>query len=372
MRSRFPVLLSSLALGVVVFLAGFGGAALAMYLLLPGFSDRLPLSRPTPTPTHTDQLASRTAHIVVTDQDVIIQAIQRVQPSLVSIHPRRRRTTDGSLPPAVSGFLFDPRGYVVTSAHAVAGSRSFEVVLDDERRVSAKLVGHHRGADVALLKLDADGAFPAACLGDSHLLQPGEWVVAVGWAAPTFEPVVSVGVVGGRCRPAAGPNTRFDNLIQTSIPMTPNNTGAPLVNLNGEVVGVCTDAYATSPGSQGLGFAVSVEDTYTLVDELIRTGGCHQAFAGISVDDICQDDARRLGLRTNAGALVRGVLTGGPAAEAGLQRHDVITRLDNQRIHSADAFMKSLRKHRAGDDLTLRILRHGKRETVHLHVDSCT
>ena len=368
---RFLQLLKYLTVAFLIAFAGFAGAACAIYLLLPGFSDRLPLDRPTPSPTHLEDVPPETAQVVITDQDAITNAAQLIAPSVVTITDGRSSKPDS--PTGTSGLLIDGRGYIVASQHAVAELKTLRVVFADDREFSAKLIGSHKGSDIAVVKIDADGDnFAAAPLGDSCLLRTGEWVVAVGSASADFEQTASVGVVSARGRPAATEDRSYDDLLQTDATINATNTGGPLINLNGEVVGVCTNTYAGARGAEGVGFAVPIEDVHTLVDEMIQDGKAHGTYLGMSVDDISEADAELLSLRSRAGALVRGILPGGPAAEAGLQRHDVITRFGGQRIGSANALKRLARRQRPNEEASVQFLRDGKQRTERIRVHERT
>ncbi|NCO37313.1 MAG: peptidase S1 [Armatimonadetes bacterium CG_4_10_14_3_um_filter_66_18] len=368
---RFFRCLKYLCALALIAVAGFAGAAGAIYLLLPGLSDRLPLKRPSPAPTHLDQLTPETASVVLTDQDAIAAAVKRITPSLVNIRNGGPAYADSPKSPAVgaSGFLFDDRGYIVTSQDAVAELKSFRVRLADDREFAAKLIGSHRASDIAVLKIGGEEDLPAASLGDSALLQTGEWVVALGNPCAEFEPTASVGVISTKGRPVALKDRSYDNLLQTDAALPADNAGGPLVNLNGEVVGLCTSVYGQSPDTAGAGFAVPIEDVHTVVDEMTRNGRGHRAYLGISVDDVSEDDAHLLNLRTRAGALIRGILPGGPAAKSGLQRHDVIVSFAGQSVRSAEGLIRLARRQRIGADLTTRFVRDGRQVTTQMRVE---
>jgi serine protease Do len=369
---RFLRLLKYLLALALISLAGFAGAAGAIYLLLPGFSDRLPLKRPSPSPTRLEQLTPETASVVITDQDALTAAVRGIAPSVVNITDGRSAYADAPKSPTVgaSGFLFDDRGYVVASQHALADFKSYRVRLADDREFVAKLIGSHRASDVTVLKIgEGEEELPAASLGDSALLQTGEWIVALGNPCAEFEPTVSVGVVSTKGRPVALKDRSYDNLIQTDAAITAANAGGPVVNLNGEVVGLCTSVYGSSPETAGAGFAVPIEDVHTVVDEMIRNGRGHRAYLGISVDDVSEEDAHLLNLRTRSGALIRGVLPGGPAAKSGLQRHDVIVSFAGQSVRSAEGLMRLARQQRLGSDLSTRFVRDGRQVTTQIRVE---
>jgi len=236
---------------------------------------------------------------------------------------------------AGTGFIIDPSGIIVTNNHVVEGAQSLRVVLPppDNRSFDAQLVGRDPQTDLAVIKIAASN-LPTVPLGNSEALRPGDWVVAVGNALDlTGGPTVTQGVVSATGRDqqepptasapnAAGP-TLYD-LIQTDAAINPGNSGGPLVNLQGQVVGINT---LGSSQAQGIGFAISIDGAKPIIDQLRQNGTVTRAYLGIGGLSVTPPIAAQLGLQRTDGVVVEQLVTGGPAATAGLQQGDVITAI---------------------------------------------
>ena len=236
---------------------------------------------------------------------------------------------------AGTGFIIDPSGGIVTNNHVVEGAQSLRVVLPppDNRSFDAQLVGRDPQTDLAVIKIAASN-LPTVPLGNSGALRPGDWVVAVGNALDlTGGPTVTQGVVSATGRDqqepptasapnAAGP-TLYD-LIQTDAAINPGNSGGPLVNLQGQVVGINT---LGSSQAQGIGFAISIDGAKPIIDQLRQNGTVTRAYLGIGGLSVTPPIAAQLGLQRTDGVVVEQLVTGGPAATAGLQQGDVITAI---------------------------------------------
>ncbi len=236
---------------------------------------------------------------------------------------------------AGTGFIIDPSGIIVTNNHVVEGAQSLRVVLPppDNRSFDAQLVGRDPQTDLAVIKIAASN-LPTVPLGNSGALRPGDWVVAVGNALDlTGGPTVTQGVVSATGRDqqepptasapnAAGP-TLYD-LIQTDAAINPGNSGGPLVNLQGQVVGINT---LGSSQAQGIGFAISIDGAKPIIDQLRQNGTVTRAYLGIGGLSVTPPIAAQLGLQRTDGVVVEQLVTGGPAATAGLQQGDVITAI---------------------------------------------
>jgi len=236
---------------------------------------------------------------------------------------------------AGTGFIIDPSGIIVTNNHVVEGAQSLRVVLPppDNRSFDAQLVGRDPQTDLAVIKIAASN-LPTVPLGNSGALRPGDWVVAVGNALDlTGGPTVTQGVVSATGRDqqepptastpnAAGP-TLYD-LIQTDAAINPGNSGGPLVNLQGQVVGINT---LGSSQAQGIGFAISIDGAKPIIDQLRQNGTVTRAYLGIGGLSVTPPITAQLGLQRTDGVVVQQLVTGGPAATAGLQQGDVITAI---------------------------------------------
>lgn len=277
-----------------------------------------------------------------------------------------------------TGMLLDQQGNILTNNHVIAGAQKLEVLFTDGRSVPATVVGADPRTDLAVIKVNATNLTPLE-LGDSSSLAVGQWVVAIGNAlALQGGPTVTKGVISalgrvvqepssqtgaqaqGAAASAAGPYL-FD-LVQTSAPINPGNSGGPLIDLNGRVIGVNTlVAGQAEPGVQasGIGFAIAINTARRIAQELISTGRVAHAYMGISSQQSSPALATRLGLPTDPGVIVADVTQGSPAAQAGLQRGDLITAVDGQPLTTESSLPKLLNTKRPGDVVTLTVLRAG-------------
>jgi S1-C subfamily serine protease len=281
---------------------------------------------------------------------------------------------------AGSGFVIDAKGYILTNFHVVQGAQSIEVVLGDQSRHSAKFIGADQRNDVALIKIEP-GQKPLAVLslGDSTALQVGQKVLAIGNPFG-FQSTLTTGVVSALGRTVAtGQNTLIDEAIQTDAAINRGNSGGPLINTHGEVIGINSAIYTPSGTTAGIGFAIPVNTAKRIAHDLITDGRVHQAFIGVETIPINESFAEALGLPAQEGLLVQTTTRGGPAAEAGIkggdrvaqagmQRFytggDVITAIDGQKVTSRLDINLALNKKRPGDTVTVSLFRGGKKMDV--------
>jgi S1-C subfamily serine protease len=271
---------------------------------------------------------------------------------------------------AGTGFIIDPSGIIVTNAHVVEGAQKLKVQLPtpDGREFAAELVGTSPTNDLAVLRISAQN-LPTVPLGNSSQLQIGEWVVAIGNAlALEGGPTVTAGVVSATGRdeqePAttrgqAGP-TLYD-LIQTDAAINPGNSGGPLVNMRGEVVGINT---LGATDAQGIGFAIAIDTAKPIVDQLVKTGKVAVPYLGVQFGTVTPSVAAANGLTRNDGVYVQQVVSGTPAAQAGLQQGDIVYGIDNTVVTDTTTFQKALFAHKPGDKVTLKINRGGSEMTI--------
>jgi serine protease Do len=264
---------------------------------------------------------------------------------------------------AGSGFIIDPSGYIVTNNHVVEGATSISVCIPDGRNFDAALVGTDPLTDLAVIKIEGD-ILPTAEFGRSSELEVGAWVVAIGNAlALEGGPTVTVGVISalGRTLEAESGLSLYD-VIQTDAAINPGNSGGPLINLQGEVVGINT-AKITAVDVSGVGFAVSADTARPVIEELIEKGYVSRAYLGVSLVTVTSVIARSYDLATEEGAMVYHVVTGTPAGQAGLKANDVITYVDGEKVTTADDVILAIRAHEIGDRIQITYLR-GTRETT--------
>lgn len=305
---------------------------------------------------------------VVTDESVaMIEAAKRVDPAVVTI-----TSSGGAVAPLASGspapqsealgtgIIFDSDGHILTNYHVVAGGTVFTVLFATARQpITAKLVGRDPLNDLAVLKVD--GRLPGiAQFGNSKDLQPGQRVMAIGSALGDFKNTVTSGVVSALHRTLSG-QSEMDDMIQTDAAINHGNSGGPLVNLGGEVVGVNTAIASRDPNSgdvaQGIGFAIPIDRARDVVSELLTRGSVSHPYLGITYKGIDSQLQAQKSLATDHGALVTDIKTGSPADRAGVRVDDIITAIDGVEIDEDNTLFSVLSKHRPGEQVKLSILR---------------
>ncbi|AQS88780.1 endopeptidase DegP/Do [Neoasaia chiangmaiensis NBRC 101099] len=228
-----------------------------------------------------------------------------------------------------SGFIISPDGYIVTNNHVVKDADQVSVTLQDDTVLKAHIVGRDSRTDLAVIKVDAPHPLPTVPFGNSDTARVGDWVLAIGNPFGLSGTVTS-GIVSSRGRSID--RGVYDDFIQTDAPINRGNSGGPLFNLKGEVVGINTAIYSPSGGSIGIGFAIPSNDARGVIDQLRRLGHVQRGWIGIRVQDVSHDIADSLGLKVAKGALVAGVEPKGPAAVSGMKTGDVITKLNGEVI----------------------------------------
>ncbi len=228
-----------------------------------------------------------------------------------------------------SGFIVDPSGYVVTNNHVIDGADEIRVTLHDNTQLTAKLIGRDTKTDIALLKVDSPKPLPAVKFGNSDTARVGDWVVAIGNPFG-LGGSVTVGIVSARARDInAGP---YDDFIQTDASINRGNSGGPMFNLAGEVIGINTAIYSPTGGSIGIGFAVPSALARNVVDQLKKYGHTRRGWLGVNIQTVTDDIAESLGLDKAKGALVARVTDKGPAAQAKIEPGDVILKFDGREV----------------------------------------
>ncbi len=275
-----------------------------------------------------------------------------------------------------SGVIYDPQGYILTNYHVIEGADRITVALPDGRSYdNVRIVGADRDTDLAVLQIPA-GNLPVAKLGSSSKLEVGDWVVAIGNALGLKGgPTVTVGVVSalGRAEqepPSSDgtPGPYLYDLIQTDAAINPGNSGGPLINLQGEVVGINTLVAGVTDYSgyqaQGIGFAIAIDTAKPIADEIVATGRAVHPYIGISYQWLSPALARRLGIDRSYGLIVAYVAPGSPAARAGLRVRDVIVAFDGNELTDESSLGRYMRQHKPGDIVSLRVLRNNQEMTV--------
>jgi len=298
---------------------------------------------------------------------------ERLKPALVQVRVRRPAGSEGegpSPPPTPphpmpdeprrasgSGFVIRQDGYIVTNAHVVEDAERIQIRLADGRRFDARLVGLDTRVDLALVKIEATG-LPVAALGDSNRLRVGEFVLALGHPFG-LEQTVSFGIVSRKGAPLQVAAPGFD-FIQTDAAVNPGNSGGPLVNMAGEVVGV--NSMAARNGS--IGFAIPVNLIKGLLPQLVAKGKVEWGWLGVSITEVDEDEVAKYGLTEPRGVLIRQVVAGQPADQGGVKADDVVLAVDGARIEGPRDLQRIISSTPVGRTVTLRVIRAGKEQDL--------
>ena len=273
-----------------------------------------------------------------------------------------------------TGVIYDEQGHILTNNHVIAGAQQLTVALPDGESVySATLVGADPYTDLAVLKIDGQN-LPVARLGDSQKLQVGDWAVAIGNALGLpGGPTVTAGVISALGRTVqepgenGGPGPYLFDMIQTDAPINPGNSGGPLINLQGDVIGINTMVAAqAAPGvpAQGIGFAISINTAKAIADQLVESRRASHAYLGVVTAPLTPLIASRLETTAKSGVVVVSVAPGTPAEAAGLQPRDIITEIDGTPVTDDATFAKIIDSHKPGDTIDLTVMRG--EQTIHV------
>ena len=260
-----------------------------------------------------------------------------------------------------SGFVISADGYVLTNHHVVDGADEVKVTLPDRRELTAKVVGSDQQYDVALLKVDAKG-LPTVRIGNSAVLKPGQWVVAIG-SPLGLDHSVTAGIVSAVGR-SASPEQRYVPFIQTDVAINQGNSGGPLLNTRGEVVGINSQIFSVSGGYMGISFAIPIDLAMGAVEQLKSTGKVSRGQLGVQVGAVTADAVKGFGLPDNRGALVNEVLSDSPAAKAGLSPGDVIRSVNGRPVNDSSDLPPLIGAMAPGSKVTLGLLRDGKTRDI--------
>jgi len=253
-----------------------------------------------------------------------------------------------------SGFIISKDGYILTNEHVVSGADKIMVTMqDDKKEYPARLIGADYDLDLAVLKIDAGNNLSYLKLGDSEKIEVGNWVIAIGNPFG-FDHTVTVGVISAKGRPVPVEGRYYKNLLQTDAAINPGNSGGPLLNLQGEVVGINT-AVAQA---QGIGFAIPTSTVKKVQDDLMHKGKVIRPWLGIQMHNLTPDLAQYFGLDSTEGVVVVGTVPGSPADRAGLRQGDVILKLDNEPVPDVDALVERVKKAGIGQKILLLVYRN--------------
>ncbi len=364
---------SRLSVSMLAALCGVVGGLLGGLIIRVAVPPTVPLYAPPPPPQTT---VTADAH-----GRMIATAVQRVEPAVVTIEtfldgqrlipewlkPLLGDNTLGEMPRgAGSGFIIDAEGHVLTNQHVIDKADRIVVRLNDNQTYDAKLIGGDRLNDIAVLQIESDTPLPYAPIGTTQGLAQGQWVVAIGNPFHEFAGTVTVGVVSalGRTQPTGG--REYRNLIQTDAAINMGNSGGPLCDLEGRVVGVNSAIFSLTATNLGIGFAIPIDDAMALARNLIDHGAV--PWLGLDTYSLTPDLATSLGVSLDAGAVVRQAISGGPAAAAGAQPRDVIVRLADQPVADSDDLSRIALSLAPGTDHDLVVQREGREVTLRLTV----
>jgi len=257
-----------------------------------------------------------------------------------------------------SGVIVDKEGYILTNNHVIEGADKVKVRLNDGREFTATVKGQDSRTDLAVLNIKAKD-LPVATLGDSDKLEVGEWAIAIG-SPFGLEHTVTVGVISAKGRSGFGTGT-YEDFIQTDASINPGNSGGPLININGELIGI--NAMIIQPGT-GIGFAIPINMAKQILNDLIKTGKVVRPWLGISVQDLTPEIAEHFKAKEKEGVLVGQVYQGTDAGKAGLASGDIIISVDDKPIKNGGELVKEIQKRKVGQKVKLNIIREGKPLTV--------
>jgi S1-C subfamily serine protease len=291
----------------------------------------------------------------------VTQAVERLSESIVSVSSMRLERRFFGIVPLEgqgSGIILDKRGLIITNNHVIDGASQVSVSLKDGRTFTGEVVGSDEATDVAVIRLNV-ADLPAADLGDSENLRVGQFVLAIGNAlALPGGPTVSMGVLSAKGRPLPGSDFIFEGLLQTDAAVNPGNSGGPLADLDGRVIGITT---MMIPYAQGMGFAIPINTVKKIAQEILESGRVSRKWIGISGIDVTPQLARRYNLQTESGFLVAEVVPRSPADFAGLRNGDVVVGADGNDVKHTKDLLLAISRVGQGASVRLDVNRMGRR-----------
>ncbi|MDP1828625.1 MAG: trypsin-like peptidase domain-containing protein [Archangium sp.] len=316
---------------------------------------------------------------VNTRRSPVVQVVEKVSPAVVYVGTvqvvetrfrgrgfddfffgpqEERRAVEG----LGSGVIIDPSGIIVTNDHVIRGASQVHIVLADGRQLDAEVIGSDADADLAVLKVNTKTPLPSAKLGTSADLMIGESVVAIG-SPLGLKKTVTVGVVSALGRTIRHEDRVFNDFIQTDASINPGNSGGPLLNIDGEVIGINSAIIASA---QNIGFAIPADKVRRIVNELTQFGKVRPAWVGLDVQPLTLELSRRLGWDRTYGALITSVDEGSPAAAAGVQRGDIVVQVGSTQVEDADDLRSRLRGVTAKSQVAMKLFRAGQEISLEL------
>jgi serine protease Do len=266
-----------------------------------------------------------------------------------------------------SGIIIDTRGHIVTNNHVVGGATKIKVKLSDGSIYSAKVLGTDPKTDLGVIQISADKPLPFATFGDSDKVQVGQWVVAIGQPESLSESV-SQGVISAKHRTGITDPSTYQDFLQTDAAINPGNSGGPLLDLNGNVIGINSAIFSTTGGFQGIGFAIPSNMVAHVADALMKYGKVERGWLGVSLQELTPELAKSFGLTTPKGALVTQVMKGGPADKAGFKVGDIITAMQGKQISDVAELRNAIADTPIGQEIELTIMRNGKTQQIRVKI----
>jgi serine protease Do len=366
-------ILKAFVVGAALALGLASGAQAQPPVALPSFADLVEKHGPAVVNINTQARAQRQQFPGLSEDDPMYEFFRRFMPPDQRQAPRGRgegnnekgergQPPKGPLRPhgLGSGFVISPDGYIVTNAHVIENAEVINVRFTDKREMKAKVIGSDKRSDVALIKVEATG-LPFVKLGDSNSMRVGEWVLAIG-SPFGFANTVTAGILSAKSRDLPADSTASDAVpfLQTDVAVNPGNSGGPLFNLKGEVVGINSQIFSRTGAYAGISFAIPIDYATNVIEQLKKSGKVTRGRIGVAISNVTRDLADSLGLPRTDGAAVGTVEEDSPAAKAGIEVGDVILKIDGRTIESSADLSRTVRAVRPGQKITLNVWRAGK------------
>lgn len=328
-----------------------------------------------------EELKKHTKNAVET-QDAFVQVYKNTKDSIVNIRTKKTVTVNTYNPleellfgrsggvekresgALGSGFVVSEDGYIVTNNHVVSNADEIFVKFSDGREYKTKLIGTSSEVDIAVLKIEANEKFKPLEFSDSDKIEIGQWSIAFG-NPMGLNDSMTVGVISAAGRSSLGIE-EIENFIQTDAAINQGNSGGPLIDINGKVIGVNTAILSTSGGSDGLGFAIPSNLASVVKDSIIATGKFEKPYIGVYLNNLDSEKIKALNIKSTNGVLIAKVVADGPAARAGIQANDVVVAVNGKAVNSAGAFIGELAAKKVGESVELSVIRNS--QTVKIRV----